>query len=158
LTGHIERTVLIMIGVHVRRVVLAAGSLVAGVSLLAVSSPAAQAQVDRPQLPTDKIIGTKMVISYQSGRGESKLWTLDCEESEGSHPTPKRACAALDENGARALRPTPPTTPCTLQYGGPQTAQVTGTLGGKPVVALLSRSNGCEIARWNALAGLVPQH
>ena len=29
-----------------------------------------------------------------------------------------------------------------------------GTVAGAPVDAALSRANGCEIARWDALAGL----
>jgi hypothetical protein len=37
---------------------------------------------------------------------------------------------------------------CTEIYGGPATARVRGTLQGKPVDARFSRTNGCEIARW----------
>jgi hypothetical protein len=43
-----------------------------------------------------------------------------------------------------------------MVYGGPQTARITGTWEGGPVDATLSRTNGCEIARWKALRGLLP--
>ena len=40
---------------------------------------------------------------------------------------------------------------CTQQYGGPETATITGSWQGKPVNSTLSRKNGCEISRWDAL-------
>jgi hypothetical protein len=41
-------------------------------------------------------------------------------------------------------------------YGGPQTAKVVGTWQGKPVASRFSLDNGCQIARWNELLGLLP--
>ena len=35
--------------------------------------------------------------------------------------------------------------------GGDQTAVIEGTLNGEPLRTELSRTNGCEIARWDAL-------
>jgi hypothetical protein len=43
---------------------------------------------------------------------------------------------------------------CTAIYGGPQTAHVTGTLEGAPIDSTFTRTNGCEIARWDASARL----
>jgi len=40
---------------------------------------------------------------------------------------------------------------CTQQYGGPETATITGTLLGKAVNASVDRKDGCGIADWNAL-------
>jgi hypothetical protein len=45
---------------------------------------------------------------------------------------------------------------CAEIYGGPQTAHINGTWQGQPVDSRLSRVNACEMARWDALAGLVP--
>jgi hypothetical protein len=56
-----------------------------------------------------------------------------------------QACAGLS---AARLRPVPADVACTEIYGGPATARVRGTLQGKPVDARFSRTNGCEIARW----------
>ncbi|HJV98177.1 MAG TPA: serine protease inhibitor, partial [Arthrobacter sp.] len=39
---------------------------------------------------------------------------------------------------------------CTEQYGGPQTATVTGIVDDTPVEASFARTNGCEIGVWNA--------
>ena len=44
---------------------------------------------------------------------------------------------------------------CTEIYGGPQTATVTGTFRGEPVSAEFSRTNGCEIARWDGHVALL---
>ncbi len=44
---------------------------------------------------------------------------------------------------------------CSQQYGGPETATITGTLRGERVDLKLSRVNGCEIARWEAAGTLV---
>jgi hypothetical protein len=40
---------------------------------------------------------------------------------------------------------------CTLQYGGPEKAHVTGTLDGRPVDVTLDRVDGCGIASYQAL-------
>ena len=45
---------------------------------------------------------------------------------------------------------------CTEQYGGPQTARVTGEWDGEPVDPELSRTDGCAIAQWDALGPLLP--
>jgi hypothetical protein len=40
---------------------------------------------------------------------------------------------------------------CTLQYGGPEKAHVTGTLEGRPVDVTLDRADGCGIAAYETL-------
>jgi hypothetical protein len=40
---------------------------------------------------------------------------------------------------------------CTEIYGGPETAQVTGTLGGRRVDATITRNDGCGIADYEAV-------
>jgi hypothetical protein len=40
---------------------------------------------------------------------------------------------------------------CTEIYGGPETAHVTGTLGGRRVDATISRNNGCGISDYEAV-------
>jgi hypothetical protein len=61
-------------------------------------------------------------------------------------------CERLDPE---AFEPVPPDVACTEIYGGPSTARVTGELDGKPIDASFSRSNGCEIARWDKLEWLL---
>jgi hypothetical protein len=63
----------------------------------------------------------------------------------------------LADKGAKALPPVRQDMQCTQVYGGPETAHITGTWRGQAVDSRLSRQNGCEIARWNALAGFLPR-
>jgi len=84
-------------------------------------------------------------------------WTLTCDPSGGDHPDAEAACAALTDDGGSALAPTPDDRMCTQLYGGAQTATVTGTWQGDPVEADFSRTDGCEIARWDALVPLLPK-
>ena len=81
----------------------------------------------------------------------SMEYTLECDPPGGTHPLSEDACAALDAH-PEALQPVPPDTACTMQFGGPDQATIVGSYKGDDVNAQLSRSNGCEIARWDALA------
>jgi hypothetical protein len=96
-----------------------------------------------------------LVVVVDDGSGQLTTWTLTCDPPGGDHPDPEAACAALDEH-ADALQPVPADRQCTMQYGGPQTATVTGTWRGQPVDSRFALTDGCEISRWNALAGLLP--
>jgi hypothetical protein len=84
------------------------------------------------------------------GAGKARTTQVKCTPA-----TDSVECAALAEMKPRAFAPTAGTVACTEQYGGPQTAVVKGTLHGKPVDARFSRINGCEIARWNAVADVL---
>lgn len=52
--------------------------------------------------------------------------------------------------------PVPPDQACTEIYGGPQEAVVVGVYGGKPVRTRFTRTDGCQIARWNRVKFLFP--
>ena len=62
----------------------------------------------------------------------------------------------LETVGDSALPPVPKGTMCTQVYGGPETATITGTWRGRQINSQFSRTNGCEISRWNALTGVLP--
>lgn len=71
------------------------------------------------------------------------------------HPNADMACRVLTLRGEKILFAAPdPTRACTQQYGGPQRAQVSGTLNGRPVDESFSKRDGCEIHRWLALEAL----
>ncbi|MFJ4264116.1 SSI family serine proteinase inhibitor [Paenarthrobacter nicotinovorans] len=82
-------------------------------------------------------------------------FTLVCSggvpAAESKHPSPAEACAAIKSNPAM-LSPAPPRADraCTMQYGGPATAKVTGSVDGKEVTAAFSRTDGCQIGMWDA--------
>ena len=46
-------------------------------------------------------------------------------------------------------------TVCIQQYGGPQLAEIDGVIAGRPVQLSLSRVDGCQIERWDALIPLL---
>jgi hypothetical protein len=84
-------------------------------------------------------------------------WTLSCAgDAQGSHPDPEAACARL-AGTTDPFAPLGADLVCTEQFGGPQTARVSGRWDGRPVDLELSRSDGCRIAQWDSLVPLVPE-
>jgi len=81
-------------------------------------------------------------------------YTLVCDPAGGDHPDPEAACRSLDRL-KHPFAPVAPDTMCTQVYGGPQTATVTGRFRGEPVNAEFSRTDGCEIARWDQHVALL---
>lgn len=74
---------------------------------------------------------------------------------ESTLPDSAAALAAVEQHGEQIFFALPdPNRVCTQQYGGPQLATVTGTFKGRTVNAAFSRTDGCEISRWDALAPL----
>lgn len=71
-------------------------------------------------------------------------------------PDPQAALAAVEQFGEQIFFPKPgPPRLCTQQYGGPQVAVVSGTFHGRQVESVFSRTDGCEISRWNTMAPLL---
>ncbi|MER5473747.1 SSI family serine proteinase inhibitor [Streptomyces sp. NPDC002935] len=131
---------------------LSAASLSAayGVALPALMPPPA-----RPDDSQDRLT----VTVHGVGGGADGTFELECHPAGGSHPDAAEACDRLDRMttwGKDTFAPVPPDTLCTMQYGGPATAHVTGTWAGRTVDARYDRSDGCEISRWNALVPLLP--
>lgn len=98
----------------------------------------------------------ELTIVVDDGTGQQTTWTLTCDPVGGTHPDPAAACAALTAHGATALPPKRKDVACTEVYGGPQKATIRGTWQGKPVRSSFSRTDGCEISRWDQLKGLLP--
>jgi hypothetical protein len=96
-------------------------------------------------------------IDLDRGDGtEPESYTLACLGSaSGDHPDAMAACAHL-AGLADPFAPIPGDVACTEQYGGPQTAHVTGLGGGEPVDLELSRVDGCRISQWDGLGPLLP--
>ena len=98
---------------------------------------------------------TDLTIAVQPNgtSGPTRTWTLRCDPPGGSLPRAQAACARLKPEALRSLAPD---TICTQIYGGPQTARVRGRLNGRAVDARFSRTNGCEIHRWDSVRFLLP--
>lgn len=115
--------------------------------------PSASGPVTVEPLPTPTVLPATLAVDVDpTGSGGVTSWTLTCDPAGGTHPDPLDACLALGAVAGRAaLEPVPAGVACAEIWGGPQTATITGELDGGQVDAQLSRANGCEIARWDAL-------
>jgi hypothetical protein len=96
---------------------------------------------------------TLIVDGDGSGQQGAKEVEIRCEEAQDS-----ALCTAVDGIDAEQFEPVPEMTACTQQYGGPETAHVTGTFRGEPVDARFSREQGCEIARWEAVVAVLDRN
>jgi hypothetical protein len=78
---------------------------------------------------------------------------LRVEVTEAGEPRTFTCGDGCDERAlAKALASAQDTVrACTEQYGGPETARVTGTLAGEPVDVTVTRTDGCGIADYAEL-------
>jgi hypothetical protein len=102
----------------------------------------------QPQGQTELVV--RVDRDGESGPMQPREAQVRCDGAGGSP-----ACAALADLKAADFEPVPGDVACTQQYGGPETAQVTGTLRGEPIDATFSRTDGCEITRWDQVSGLL---
>lgn len=99
---------------------------------------------------------TSLTIEVVSGEGaQPKTYRLSCDPPGGDHPQPEQACDAIAAAGTSVFEPVPSDQSCTMVFGGPQAATVTGAYEGVDVDATFSRKNGCEIDRWEKLGTTV---
>jgi hypothetical protein len=156
----------------IRRLALACTAASAVLAALA-SAPAALANGDHvgrtahpghpghhrpePRLASDHLTITVTKSGRPSADGTRELY---CHPGGGDHPHTTAACAKLDKAtiwGKDPFAPVPRGTRCTLQYGGPATAHISGHWAGRPVEADFSRDNGCETHRWDELVPMLPR-
>ena len=125
-----------------------------------VHAQAAPLPVTPSSRPDPGRSGDHLTITVRgAGDGADGSFELYCHPGGGDHPDVADACAALDRGtrwGRDAFAPVPEGSFCTMQYGGPATAHVTGTWAGRPVDARYDRSDGCQIGRWDRLVPVLP--
>lgn len=126
--------------------------------------PAPGAVGGSPTTPADGGAGSGVAqaendlrIEVDLGDGSApQTWTLICDGSaEGSHPEAEAACEHL-RGMTEPFEPLAEDLVCTEQYGGPQTAHITGRWNGEPVDLELSRVNGCKISQWDSFGPVLP--
>ncbi|MFD8231123.1 SSI family serine proteinase inhibitor [Streptomyces sp. NPDC059696] len=155
-----------------RRLLVGAAASVAAAGSLTAAPPAAYAQADAyaqtdatglpspAARPGDGPDRDHLTVTVRgAGGGADGTFELYCDPDGGSHPDPGGACAALERDtrwGQDVFAPAPEGGFCTMQYGGPATAHVTGTWAGRPVDARYDRRDGCQISRWDRLVPLLP--
>jgi hypothetical protein len=86
----------------------------------------------------------------RDGNGPVREAEVRCADAADSP-----ACRAIADLQAVDFEPPPDNIACTQQYGGPDTATVRGTLRGEQIDARFSRTDGCEITRWEEVAPLL---
>ena len=95
------------------------------------------------------------ITLVETAEAAPQTFTLVCTGGtpavESKHPSAAEACSTL-KNSPAILSPAPTRTDqaCTMQYGGPATAKVTGSVDGKEVNASFNRTDGCQIGLWDA--------
>lgn len=85
---------------------------------------------------------------------ENREYTLTCfkdGEAGGTYPDPESGCAVLLDSykGYKAIKDSSRDT-CTMIYGGPEKASISGTINNTSIDIELSRTNGCRIAEWDS--------
>jgi len=109
--------------------------------------------------PGSAAAGTELRIRLwtesRDASAADRTWTLECAPAGGTLPQRAAACRRLADT-KNPFAPIPKDLQCTQIYGGPAEALVTGTYRGAKVWALLSRRDGCQIARWARIAFLTP--
>jgi len=141
----------------------AATVLTAAPAAAALPAPAPEPVPSWPWVPLPPVSPAgedrlTITVSGSGDRAADGLHTLDCHPKGGTHQKAQAACDRLDEATRYGKDPFArvPHANCTMIYGGPATARLTGTWAGRPVNAHFSRTNGCEIARWNNLLPVLP--
>jgi subtilisin inhibitor-like len=89
--------------------------------------------------------------------------TPAAQTSAGQAATPSRTtgdrstdgCARLDQIGG-PVPAVPSGQVCSMIYGGPQTATVSGMWRGHRISEKYRRTNGCEVARWTRMVPALP--
>jgi len=103
---------------------------------------------------TAALADLKLVVDGDGdGAQPPKEVSVRCEAAEDS-----ALCKGVAALEPEQFEPTPTMTACTQQYGGPETAVVTGTLRGEPIDARFSREQGCEISRWEAVVPVLDRN
>ncbi|MFH8404456.1 SSI family serine proteinase inhibitor [Streptomyces sp. NPDC018019] len=147
------------------RFATAATTVAAALALTAPADAAAPADVavgsGAAPLPLLSRSSDHLTITV-SGTGKAAKdgrYELYCHPARGTHRDARGACDKLDRLtrwGKDAFAAVPKDSKCTMQYGGPATARVTGTWAGRPVNAQFKRTDGCEIGRWDRFVPVLP--
>ncbi|MFH8976443.1 SSI family serine proteinase inhibitor [Streptomyces sp. NPDC017890] len=136
------------------RLLGAAALSVATLASLSAAHPAAAAGHEVPGF--DHLT----ITVRDAGADADGTYELFCNPHGGSHPDPDGACAVAERDtrwGEDVFAPVPEGSICTMQYGGPATAHITGTWAGRPVDATYDRRDGCGVSRWDRMVPLLPE-
>lgn len=122
-------------------------------------TPSARVDHSRPESgqPSSSPKTRLAITVYPNGIGGAgtRHYELSCNPPQGTAPRPATACRVLARS-AHPFAPVPPGMVCGEIVLGPQEARITGVLRDRPIGAVLTLRDTCEIGRWNRLRGVVP--
>lgn len=119
----------------------------AAMALLAVAALAGCGDDDPSGDATAPAEGVRLTITVRDDAdAEPRTVVVDCAPGDEDAPCPAAARLRPED-----FAPTPADTVCSQQYGGPEEATIEGTIDGAPVSAKVTRTDGCEIERWDRL-------
>lgn len=106
------------------------------------------------------MIALRAEIRAEAGAGEPRTIELVCDDDDkvvrsSGVPDPAAAVAAVRSRKRLLTRGPDPDRRCTMIYGGPQEARISGTLDGRPVRLRVTRTDGCGIGDWRSLQALL---
>jgi hypothetical protein len=108
---------------------------------LVLASCGSEAEQPAQSAPADT---TRLTVEVTGAGPDPIRIELRCGGAEPCEQSQLEELAAIAE-------PPDPERACTLQYGGPEQAHMTGTLDGEPVDVTVKRTDGCGIAEYDAL-------
>ncbi|WDF33668.1 SSI family serine proteinase inhibitor [Arthrobacter agilis] len=122
------------------------------------SAPASASASASASAPASNALLT--ISIKQDAAAEPAQYVLECIDGAPGPattlPGADAACARLSELGAQFFTARPnKDVICTQQYGGPQTASITGEIDGTSVLAAFALTDGCEISRWNSVRDIL---
>jgi len=122
-------------------------ALVLGAALLAGCG-----EDDEPAAPPAAAVADLRVTLDRDGDGPEapRAGQVRCETADES-----ALCERIAALTPADFEPAPDNVACTQQFGGPEVAEVTGTVDGEPVTATFSRQDGCQIARWETATPVI---
>lgn len=135
----------------------AASAVFAGTAVSASTSASA---LPLP-LPMTEEAGDQLTITVADTGAQDAdgTYRLTCSPTGGTHKQAGAACdrlAELARGGRDPFAPVPKDALCTMQYGGPAGARITGSWQGRTLNASFNKKNGCEITRWQTLEPVLP--
>jgi hypothetical protein len=128
-----------------------------GLLTACAGSPSSSASGSTTSSSSAEASDDELLVELDRGDGtEPERYTLRCTDpADSDHPDAAAACEHLAGLEAPFV-PLPGDLACTEQYGGPETAHITGRWNGEPVDLELSRTDGCRISQWESLGPVLP--
>lgn len=136
----------------------------AAIAVLALAGCGPIDDDSEPQPVAGGPVDIKLTVSADLGGGFTRQGTLECGNRPlgsgflGGSGKATEACKLMALSGdarKRLLLGPERDRVCTEEYGGPQTATISGVIDKQAISTAVDRANGCGIADWDLLEPLI---